>query len=325
MGWSAAHGINMNQLGILFAGQGSQSPTMGLSFTSHPSFQSALPILEKLLGYNVMTLIASNDGRLNQTLFTQPSIFSISTLMWQVIESTFQPRVQATCGFSLGEYAALAASGALTLESLTRLIQVRAQAMHQASVQQPGKMAAILGLEELVITEICREASTDEQLVVAANINSPGQIVISGHAEAIERAIQLANSKGARRAVVLNVSGAFHSPFMASAQVALKTALDNENVQQPRLSIYMNVDGLIGNQQFIKSNMVDQLVKPVQFERSIRNMVRDGITHFLEIGPGTVLQGLVKKIVPEIPVISFNELADMDVLKGWLQQYGFIQ
>lgn len=325
MGWRVNHAISMNQLGILFAGQGSQSVTMGQSFVTHPVFQTALPKLTALLGYDLMSLISANDGRLNQTLFTQPSIFSISSLLWQVVQTTLQPRVQATCGFSLGEYAALGASGAFTFESLTRLIQVRAHAMHQASIQQPGKMAAILGLEESTIAAICQQASQDQEVVMPANLNSPGQIVISGNANAIDRAIQFANAKGARRCVVLNVSGAFHSPLMASAKPLLQHALNQEEIKPMKFAIYMNVNGLKANSNSIKSNMVEQLVSPVQFERTIRNMVQDGMTHFLEIGPGTVLQGLVKKIVPEVPVISFNELTEFDIMKGWLHQHGFIQ
>jgi [acyl-carrier-protein] S-malonyltransferase len=197
--------------------------------------------------------------------------------------------------------------------------------MHQASIQQPGKMAAILGLEESTIAAICQQASQDQEVVMPANLNSPGQIVISGNANAIDRAIQFANAKGARRCVVLNVSGAFHSPLMASAKPLLQQALNQEEIKPMKFAIYMNVNGLKANSNSIKSNMVEQLVSPVQFERTIRNMVQDGMTHFLEIGPGTVLQGLVKKIVPEVPVISFNELTEFDIMKGWLHQHGFIQ
>lgn len=315
----------MHQLGLLFAGQGAQSSTMGQSFLTHPFFQHELQQMNTLLGYDLMELITLNDGRLNQTLFTQPSIFSISTLIWQVLQSTSRVRVSATCGFSLGEYAALGASGAFSIESLVRLILVRANAMHQASIQQPGKMAAILGLDDEKVIQICNEASTAQDIVIAANFNSPGQVVISGHVSAIERAVQLANQRGARRAIVLNVSGAFHSPLMASAQPLLQDAIAKEELKTISIPIYMNVDATVTELSLIAQKMVNQLVQPVQFERTIRHMIRDGITHFLEIGPGTVLQGLVKKIVPDIPVMSLNEWSELETVKGWLKQYEFIK
>lgn len=315
----------MNHLGILFAGQGAQSPSMGQSFLKHPVFLASLSSMQRLLGYDVMQLIASNDGRLNQTLYTQPSIFVISSLLWKVINETLHPRVEGTVGFSLGEYAALGASEIFSFESLLRLIQVRATAMHEASTQNPGKMAAILGLETSVVQDLCQQASQGDEIVTLANLNCPGQVVISGHGPAVERAVPLATAKGARRAVMLNVSGSFHSPLMMSAQQKLNEALTKEPLQTLKTKIYLNVDALPADLNHVKKKMVEQLVSPVRFELSIRHMIRDGFTHFLEIGPGTVLQGLVKKIAPEIPVISFNELSEFESVKGWLLQYGFIQ
>lgn len=315
----------MNRLALLFAGQGAQSPTMGVSFLTHPMATSWLALSHQVLGYDVMDVITSNDGRLNQTLYTQPSIFVVSTMIWRVLQTTLKPYVDATLGFSLGEYAALASTEAFSDQDMLRLIQVRAQAMQEASTKHPGKMAAIIGLDTAVVQDLCRLASQSDAQVVVANLNCPGQIVISGHHAAVERAVQLATSKGARRAVLLNVSGAFHSPLMVSAQTHLASALKPLALRSLSFPIYMNVDARPVQREHLKQNMVDQLVSPVQFELSIRNMLHDGVTHFLEIGPGTVLQGLIKKIVPEAPVISLNEWSEMESVKGWLSQYGFVK
>jgi [acyl-carrier-protein] S-malonyltransferase len=237
-------------------------------------------------------MFAGTDEDLKQTRVTQPAIFIHSVILSRVLGSAFKPEMAA--GHSLGEFSALVAAGALTFENGLTLVSKRAQAMQKACELQPSTMAAILGLEDEVVEKICSGIAS---VVVPANYNSPGQIVISGSIEGVDDAIEKLVAAGAKRAIKLPVGGAFHSPLMEPARVELEKAIDQSDFIRPVCPIYQNVTALPSSDPvIIRENLKKQLTAPVRWTQSVKNMIANGATSFFEIGPGSVLQGLIRKV-----------------------------
>lgn len=313
----------MNKLGIVFAGQGSQYVGMGLDFIEqNQDLEIKLNQASVLLGYDVKAVLSTDDGKLNQTRYTQPMMF-LSTLFAFETLKTLNPHISGLAGFSLGEYSAFYAAELFSFEQMIKLVDYRAKVMDEVSSKTDGKMAAILGLSSRDVEELCKQVS--KGICVAANYNSPVQTVISGNHDAINEAIELAKAKGAKRAILLNVSGAFHSPLMKEAGTKLYQYLKSETNSNPCYPIYMNTTAkpLIITHLF--EEMEKQIYSPVLFEQSIHEMVNDGFTHFIEVGPGSVLSGLIKKIDSNLEVANLSKLSDIDNLKGWLISHGFIK
>ena len=280
----------------VFPGQGSQFPGMGKElFESNASAREMFLRANDILSFDITKVMFSGSAEdLKATAVTQPAVFLHSVITATCMED-FKPEM--TAGHSLGEFSALVAAGAMDFESALRLVAIRADAMQKACAAAPGTMAAILGLDFNTIEEIC--AKTDG-VVVPANYNSPGQLVISGEMEAVQKACASLKEAGAKRALVLPVGGAFHSPLMAPAAERLAEAIENTEIRKPVCPIYQNVDALPNTDPAqIKANLLKQLTSPVRWAQSVQNMIADGATRFTEVGPGTVLAGLIKKIAPE--------------------------
>ena len=282
----------------VFPGQGSQFPGMGKDLYENSA--AARAVFDKageVLGFDIVKIMfEGSDEQLRETSVTQPSIFIHSVAAARAIED-FTPDMVA--GHSLGEFSALVASGALGYEDALRLVAARANAMNEACKQNPGKMAAIIMLDDATVRKICDET---EGIVVPANFNSPGQVVISGEADAIDRACKAAKAAGAKRALPLPVGGAFHSPLMEPARAALAKAIDLTPFSEPVCPIYQNVDSLPHtNPAEIKANLIAQLTGPVLWSQSVINMHKDGATDFIELGPGSVLTNLVGRIIGRQP------------------------
>ncbi len=281
----------------VFPGQGAQFSGMGKNL--YESSESARLMFEKaneILGFEITkVMFEGTDEELKQTNVTQPAIFLHSVVLASTIED-FKPDMVA--GHSLGEFSALVAAGALSFEDGLKLVSQRADAMQRACEINPSTMAAILNLADNVVEDIC--AGIDG-VVVAANYNCPGQLVISGTIEAVTEACEQMKAAGAKRALILPVGGAFHSPLMEPAREELATAIANTTFSTPSCPIYQNVNAQASTDvDTIKANLIAQLTAPVRWTQSVQNMVADGATKFVECGPGKVLQGLVKKISPEV-------------------------
>jgi [acyl-carrier-protein] S-malonyltransferase len=277
----------------VFPGQGAQFPGMGKDLYEKSAM--AREIFEKsnaILGFHITDLMFSGtDEDLKQTKVTQPAIFLHSIILAIVLGDSFRPDMVA--GHSLGEFSALVASQSLSFEDGLILVSKRAMAMQKACEKTPSTMAAILGLDDKIIEEVCASIT---EVVVPANYNSPGQIVISGSNEGIDKAINLLKEKGAKRALKLAVGGAFHSPLMEPARLELEEAINNTTFSKPICPIYQNVNAIpTTDPDAIKHNLVAQLTSPVRWTQSVMNMIADGATSFVEVGPGCVLQGLIKK------------------------------
>jgi [acyl-carrier-protein] S-malonyltransferase len=282
-------------IAYVFPGQGAQFSGMGKNL--YESSDAARQLFEKaneILGFEITkVMFEGSDEELKQTNVTQPAIFLHSVILASTIED-FKPDMVA--GHSLGEFSALVASGALSFEDGLKLVSQRADAMQRACEINPSTMAAILNLEDKVVEDIC--AGIDG-VVVAANYNCPGQLVISGSIEAVTEACEQLKAAGAKRALILPVGGAFHSPLMEPAREELAKAIENTTFSTPTCPIYQNVNAQPSTDvETIKANLIAQLTAPVRWTQSVQNMVADGATKFIECGPGKVLQGLVKKIAP---------------------------
>ena len=278
----------------VFPGQGSQFPGMGKDLYENSA--AARAVFDKageVLGFDIVKIMfEGSDEQLRETSVTQPSIFIHSVAAARAIED-FTPDMVA--GHSLGEFSALVASGALDYEDALRLVAARANAMNEACRQNPGKMAAIINLDDATVRKICDET---EGIVVPANYNSPGQVVISGEADAIDRACKAAKAAGAKRALPLPVGGAFHSPLMEPARAALAKAIDCTQFRAPICPIFQNVDSLPHTDPAeIKANLIAQLTGPVLWSQSVLNMHQAGATDFTELGPGSVLTNLIGRII----------------------------
>lgn len=278
----------------VFPGQGAQFSGMGkdlydASAQAKELFQQA----NEILGFDISKIMFEGSAdELKETKVTQPAIFLHSTILAHVLGESFKPDMVA--GHSLGEISALVANRTLKFEDGLKLVYKRALAMQKACEMQPSTMAAVLGLEDAIVEKICSET---EGIVVAANYNCPGQLVISGEVEAVEKACENLKEAGAKRALMLPVGGAFHSPLMAPAGDELAAAIEETLFSNPICPIYQNVSTTaVTEPSEIKKNLIAQLTAPVKWTQSVQNMIKDGATHFIEVGPGNVLQGLIKKI-----------------------------
>ncbi len=286
----------------IFPGQGAQFTGMGLGlYEKYPLAQQLFEKANEILGFSITDIMFEGSAEdLKQTKVTQPAIFLHSVVLGKVMGDGFKPDMVA--GHSLGEFSALVANGSLNFEDALKLVTQRAMAMQRACELKPGTMAAVLGLEDAIVEKICAEITG---IVVPANYNCPGQLVISGEVEAVNLACEKLKEAGARRALVLPVGGAFHSPLMEPAREQLAAAIKSTNFKVPTCPIYQNVNASsVTDPEEIKKNLISQLTAPVKWTQSVQKMVQDGASSFVEVGPGKVLQGLVKKIHPEAEVAS---------------------
>ena len=278
----------------IFPGQGAQFPGMGKDlFDKSDKAKALFNSANKILGFDITKIMFEGDPEdLKQTKVTQPAIFLHSVILAKCLSNKFNPDMVA--GHSLGEFSALVANNTLNFESGLKLVAQRAVAMQKACEISEGTMAAVLGLENKIVESTCKEING---VVVAANYNCPGQLVVSGEIEPIHKACELMKDKGARRALVLPVGGAFHSPLMEPAREELANAIENTKFNSPSCPIYQNVSAIaVSDVNTIKKNLIAQLTAPVKWTQSIERMIKDGATDFIEVGPGNVLQGLVRKI-----------------------------
>ncbi len=285
----------------IFPGQGAQFVGMGLDLYEKPLAQELFKRANDILGFSITDMMFSGTPEdLKETKVTQPAIFLHSVILSKVMGADFKPDMVA--GHSLGEFSALVANGVLNFEDGLKLVSQRALAMQKACELQPSTMAAVLGLEDEIVEQICDSISG---IVVAANYNCPGQLVISGEVAAIENACEKMKEAGARRALVLPVGGAFHSPLMEPAREELAAAIEETVFNVAKCPIYQNVSAsAVSDSEVIKKNLISQLTAPVKWTQSVQNMIKDGANHFTEVGPGRVLQGLVKKINPTVETAS---------------------
>ena len=278
----------------IFPGQGAQFTGMGLDlYEKSPLAQEYFEKANDILGFSITDIMFEGTAeQLKETKVTQPAIFLHSVILAKVIGDSFQPEMVA--GHSLGELSALVANGVLTFEDGLQLVSKRALAMQKACEMQESTMAAVLGLDDHVVEEVCDAV---DGVVVAANYNCPGQLVISGEIEAVKKACEVLTEKGARRALLLPVGGAFHSPMMEPAREELAAAIEATEFSEPTCAVYQNVVAkAVTNPNEIKENLIAQLTAPVKWTQCVQAMIADGGTEFIEVGPGKVLQGLMRKI-----------------------------
>jgi len=278
----------------IFPGQGAQFSGMGLDlFEKSPLAQEYFNKANKILGFSITDIMFEGTVEdLKQTKVTQPAIFLHSVILAKTLGETFKPDMVA--GHSLGEFSALVANGALDFESALKLVSQRAMAMQKACEIEPSTMAAIVGLEDKIVEEVCNQVGG---IVVPANYNCLGQLVISGEIKAIDHACEILKESGARMALVLPVGGAFHSPLMEPAREELAAAIESTIFNEPICPIYQNVTAKsVSTAKEIKENLIAQLTAPVRWTQTIQQMIADGATEFTEVGPGKVLQGLMRKI-----------------------------
>lgn len=287
----------------VFPGQGAQFPGMGKDLYDKSDVVKGLfEQANQILGFDIKQIMFEGTAEdLKQTNVTQPAVFLHSVAAVQMIE-TFEP--SAVAGHSLGEFSALVANNVLSFEDGMHLVAKRAEAMQEACELKPSTMAAILGLADSLVEEIC---AAIDGIVVAANYNCPGQLVISGEVEAVNQVCEKAKDAGARRALLLPVGGAFHSPLMEPAREKLQDAIEKAKFHEPFCPIYQNVTTVaVNNPEEIKENLIKQLTAPVKWTQSVQNMSHDGITSFLEVGPGKTLQGLIRKINRDVQTAGIS-------------------
>ncbi|MEJ6566152.1 MAG: ACP S-malonyltransferase [Flavobacteriales bacterium] len=288
----------------VFPGQGAQYPGMGKDlYTNYPAAKELFDLADQVLGFSLSSIMFEGTAEeLKETKVTQPAIFTMSVIMAKLLGNDFKPDLVA--GHSLGEFSALTAAGALSFEDALVLVSKRAMAMQKACETTPSTMAAILGLSDQQVEDIC--VSVDG-IVVAANYNCPGQLVISGELTAVEKSCEKATQAGARRAIILPVGGAFHSPLMEPAREELAAAISATVFKTPICPVVQNsVAKAVQNPEEIKQNLIDQLTAPVRWTQSVQEMITLGATDYIECGPGKTLQGLIKKIDRSTTVSGIN-------------------
>ena len=282
---------------FVFPVQGSQFVGMGKDlYDNNPLAKELFDKADKTLGFKITDIMfAGTDEQLKETKVTQPAVYLHSVISALCLGDEFKPEM--TAGHSLGEFSALVAAGALSFEDGLKLVAARANAMQKACEKNPGTMAAIIGLPDEKVVEICDSVSKDGEVVVAANFNCPGQLVISGSKNGIDKACELLKEAGAKRALPLKVGGAFHSPLMQSAKDELQAAIEATNINTPKCPVYQNVDGKAHTDAAeIKANLIAQLTSSVRWTTSVQNMIAAGATEFVECGPGKALQGMIGRI-----------------------------
>jgi len=289
---------------FVFPGQGAQYVGMGKDLYENSAL--AKELFEKandILGFRITDLMfEGTDEDLKQTKVTQPAIFLHSVILAKTLGETFKPEM--TAGHSLGEFSALVAAGAMNFEDGLKLVSQRAQAMQKACEVEPSTMAAIVGMEDAAVEEVCASIA---EVVVPANYNCPGQLVISGSIAGIDKACEILKEKGAKRALKLPVGGAFHSPLMEPARTELAAAIENTTFNKPVCPVYQNVKAqAVTEPEEIKKNLVAQLTAPVRWTQTAQNMIADGASSFTEVGPGKVLQGLVKKVDRKMETVGYS-------------------
>ena len=288
---------------FVFPGQGAQFVGMGKDlYEQNEKARELFDKANEVLGFNITDIMFDGTAEeLKQTKVTQPAVFLHSVISAICMGDAFDP--QMTAGHSLGELSALVAAGALTFEDGLRMVHARAMAMQKCCEATPGTMAAIIALPDEVVEQVCSEVSTDDSVVIPANYNCPGQLVISGHVDAVNAACEKLKAAGAKRALVLPVSGAFHSPLMQAAKDELAAAIEKTEFQTPCCPVYQNVDALPHTDPAeIKQNLMAQLTGSVRWTKSVQNMIADGATDFTECGPGKALQGMIAKIDRSVAV-----------------------
>lgn len=295
---------------IIFSGQGAQYVNMGIDFIeSVPSLKQSVEVYAQLLDLDILSAL-KDETKINDTRYTQPLMVVVEMVIHDYLVS-LGLKVEGYSGFSLGEFSALYAAGFYSANDILKIIDMRAKLMQEASKNYPGSMAAILGLDDDVVEDICKKVSNLDEFVVPANYNSDGQLVISGSKAAVQKAAELAKSSGARRAMILNVSGAFHSPYMNEAGNSLKLYAEDFKVHEAKRILYANTTGKPLFKIDVIDEIYEQISSPVYFKQTIKQMVQDGFERFIEVGPGQVLTGLVKKISPESSVYSVSKFEDI--------------
>jgi [acyl-carrier-protein] S-malonyltransferase len=303
---------------LLFPGQGSQKPGMAKDLVDAlPAARDAFAAVDAALGESLSTLCFEGPAdTLTLTHNAQPALLAHGAAVWAAVRDRGGPRVVAAAGHSLGEFTAYHAAGAFDVPRGARLVRRRGQLMHESGLQRPGTMAAILGEVEGGIEAICARASADGGCVVAANYNTPGQVVISGEIPAVERAMELAKAAGAKRAIRLNVSGAFHSPLMAVARDGLSQALDDTRLDDPSFAVYANVTAEpVRTAKDARRLLIEQLTAPVKWTQLVERLATDyPDALYVEMGPGNVLTGLVKKIAPSVQTMTCGTVTEVEHL-----------
>jgi len=301
----------MSKTALLFAGQGAQVIGMGRDFAEQlPAAREWFEKANAALGYDLAAVCFNGpDSELTKTEHAQPGIYLVSWVAFQLLKERVPSlEFEATAGLSLGEFTALAAAGALSFENGLRVVRQRGRFMQEACDVTRGGMAAVIGLDEAPTREVCAEAG-----LVLANLNCPGQLVISGEADKIAKAIELARTRGARRALPLPVAGAYHSPLMASAQPKLKAELDALELEAPVVPVISNVTGTAhGIPEEIKSRMVEQVTSSVLWEASMRHLLSQGFTRFIELGPGTALTGFMRRIDKSVQMLNVADATSLE-------------